>query len=108
MRLVEELRLAAISCGNAVLGDLLRRAAAEIARQDDVHLNSPGVLPPVDCPLVIRATGKLTYPSGEEVEITEMLILASRPSFVARRGDDIEYRTPAGASISGRFPWTYP
>lgn len=108
MNLVEELRHAAILCGDALLGDLLQRAASAVARESGIHLNSPSVLPPVGCPLLIRATGTLVYPNGEEVELTETLLLVSREAFVARRGDDIEYRTPAGASISGRFPWTYP
>jgi len=106
--LAKELRRAARAALVSWVLGRLSRAASEIAHRDELHMNPPSVLPPVDCPLLIRATGTLVYPHGEEIEIVDKLLRVSRPSFVERRGDDIEYRTPVGASIFGRFPWTYP
>lgn len=60
----------------------------------DTHLNSPGMLPPVDCPLVILVDGEL--------------LRAIRPSFVQHKGAEITYQLTDGAEIVGRFPWSYP
>lgn len=66
-----------------------------IAADERVHLNSATALPPVECPLLI------------EVELG-VLVAAERTSHVAARGHEMAYRTSDGATILGRFRWTYP
>lgn len=66
-----------------------------IAVDERVHLNSASALPPVECPLLI------------EVE-PDYLVPAERTGHVAARGVEMEYRTSDGATILGRFRWTYP
>lgn len=60
----------------------------------DLHLNTPSMLPPVDCPLVILV--------GHE------LLRATRTSFVQHKGAELTYQLADGSEIVGRFPWSYP
>jgi len=64
------------------------------AHEESHHLNPPSDLPPVDCPILIQLDGDL--------------VRATRPAFVARKGDDMQYQLEDGRIITGRFPWTYP
>ena len=64
--------------------------------RSDVHLNPASQLPPVDCPLLI------------EVSRTDGLLRATRPTFIAGKGDDLIYILDDGQTLTGRFRWTYP
>lgn len=57
-------------------------------------MNSPGVLPPVDCPLLIFKDDRL--------------MKAKRTSFIEKKNRDMEYELDDGSLIVGRYPWTYP
>lgn len=59
-----------------------------------IHLNSAERLPPVGCWLVILVGG--------------VLVRAIRTGIIAKKTDDMEYRTEDGTVIYGRYPWTYP
>ncbi len=59
-----------------------------------VHLNTAGDLPPVDCPLLISVNGEL--------------FRARRTGFIEGRDRQMEYETPDGEKLLGRFEWTYP
>ncbi len=59
------------------------------------HFNSPGLLPPVGCRLLIK------HPEFDVIEV-------ERPQFVTSLSDDLVYDTTMGVRITGRFPWTYP
>ena len=59
-----------------------------------VHLNPAGDLPPVDCPLLIKVNGEL--------------VEARRTGFIEGKDRQMEYETPTGEIILGRFEWTYP
>lgn len=60
-----------------------------------MHWNSASVLPPVDCPLVIK--------------LNEEVVAVRRPTFVECKGDALVFiREDSGEKIVGRFPWTYP
>lgn len=61
---------------------------------ENVWVNSNGVLPPVGCPLMI--------------ELSNVLVPATRTGFIAKKTDAMEYRLPNGALIHGRYRWTYP
>ncbi|MNL77009.1 hypothetical protein D3C87_2030800 [compost metagenome] len=65
------------------------------AQSDDDHFNSPDMLAPVGCDLVLK------LPCGKRVS-------AFRTKHLAERSGDIEYRLPDDSLILGRFPWTYP
>lgn len=58
------------------------------------YFNSPSVLPPVACPIVIKI--------GEEE------VLAERTSFITKKENDMTYKAANGATIVGRYRWTYP
>jgi len=75
---------------------LILQQQARIAElEGGVHLNNPGDLPPVNCPLLIEiAPGRL--------------VRAERPSMVERRGNDLTYRLSDGNEIHGQLRWTYP
>ncbi|WP_288081565.1 hypothetical protein [Pseudomonas sp.] len=79
--------------------DQLRARIAELeAKQhapESPHLNPPGDLPPVDCPILIELT------SGQ-------LMRAERTGHVPTRGDDMQYRMRDGSLTTGKFRWTYP
>jgi len=59
-----------------------------------IHLNSAERLPPVGCWLVIMIEG--------------VLVRAIRTGIIAKKTDDMEYRTEDGRLIYGRYEWTYP
>lgn len=60
-----------------------------------LELNPADVLPPVDCPLLI--------------ELEEgCLVLATRPTFVEHKGDELVFKTENGMTVIGRPRWTYP
>lgn len=58
------------------------------------HWNKPEVLPPVDCPLLIRLEG--------------VAVRAQRVNHLQDRAGVMDYRLSDGSIISGRFEWTYP
>jgi len=58
------------------------------------HLNKADHLPPVNCPLLISVDGRL--------------VRASRTGYVAKKADGMEYETPDGTKLYGRYRWTYP
>lgn len=59
-----------------------------------VHLNPPGLLPPVGCPLLVKVAGHLER--------------AERTGIIADKTSEMEYRLADGLVVHGRFPWTYP
>lgn len=71
------------------------RIAKLQAGENEVHLNPPGDLPPVNCPLLI------------ELE-PGVLVPAERTGFISDRNRDMEYRVAAGGLVHGRFRWSYP
>lgn len=60
-----------------------------------VHLNSESLLPPVDCPLLIR------IPTGA-------LVKAQRDEWLSKKDGEIAYRLYDNSIVRGRFRWTYP
>lgn len=70
-------------------------AGAQYAREAERHFSSPSKLPPVQCRILIN------HPELGVVEVT-------RPKYVASAGDSLEYETPGGVRLKGRYPWTYP
>lgn len=58
------------------------------------HLNSPDVLPPVSCPIIIQ------IPCGK-------LVRAERTRHIEQRNRDMEYRLEDGRVVVGRYRWTY-
>lgn len=70
-------------------------------KENDMHLNSPNILPPVDTPLLIMYNGEL--------------VRAYRDSYVKRKSDTLVYILNAsdpdkdghGATVEGRFAWMY-
>lgn len=69
----------------------------------DRHLNPSSHLPPVGCPLLIEADGRL--------------LLAERTGYIEQRDRAMEYRLldridgsliPTGGTFVGRCRWTYP
>lgn len=70
-------------------------------KANDIHLNNPSVLPPIDTPLIIEYNGRL--------------VRAYRKSYVKRRSDTLVYilnsTSPSteghGAIVEGRFKWAY-
>lgn len=69
-------------------------ALSLLARRPRIQWNSPDLLPPVDCPLLILANGRT--------------MLAERTKHVAERGQVMEYRLASGRLVTGRLRWTYP
>ncbi len=68
---------------------------AQLAERDGIHLNPPGNLPPVGCPLLIKLD------DGQLVE-------AHRTGFIEHRSRAMDYSLADGTTITGRFAWTYP
>lgn len=62
----------------------------------DYHFNSPSQLPPVDTDLLILVEG------------VENPIRVKRTAYIQTKDDIMEYVTPKGRKLYGRFPWTYP
>ena len=60
------------------------------------HWNNPGMLPPVNCPLVIRLdTGSIRH--------------VERTTHLTEKNGDMEYRERlSGLVYRGRFAWSYP
>ena len=56
--------------------------------------NRPEVLPPVDCPLVLR--------------LGSVAVRAERVSYLRDRAGEMDYRLSDGSVITGRFEWSYP
>ena len=56
--------------------------------------NRPEVLPPVDCPLVLR--------------LGSVAVRAERVSYLRDRNGEMDYRLSDGSAITGRFEWSYP
>lgn len=61
---------------------------------DDLHLNNPGALPPVGCPLLI--------------EVGNVIVPAERTGHVTDKDNQLEYVLADESKIIGRFKWTYP
>ena len=85
-------RIAAENVGHDRIA--IARIAREVLAGSRVHLNPASVLPPVDCPLMIKVDGKL--------------VQAVRTGFISSRANPMGYRLADGREIEGRFPWTYP
>lgn len=58
------------------------------------HWNSPCVLPPVDCPLVIRFMGRVWR--------------VERTAHIDSKDRLMVYRVNDTWTVRGRFEWTYP
>lgn len=62
----------------------------------DLHWNSPSMLPPVACPILIR------LPIGDTREV-------ERTTHLNDKNGQMEYRCMRGGGLyHGRFEWTYP
>ena len=59
-----------------------------------MHWNPKGILPPVDCPLVLLV-------DGEKVQ-------AKRTSWVRTKDDEPTFVLTDNSKLTGKFPWTYP
>ena len=72
------------------------RAGCCQALNDQAHFNRADwrLLPPVDCPLLIKVDGRV--------------LRASRTSHIQKPDGDMEYVTTTGRVLVGRFDWTYP
>lgn len=57
------------------------------------HWNSPDVLPPVGCPIVLR--------------IGCAVVQAERTAHIERRDREMTYKLPTGQELVGRYEWTY-
>lgn len=57
------------------------------------HWNSPDILPPVGCPIVLR--------------IGCAVVQAERTAHIERRDREMTYKLPTGQELVGRYPWTY-
>lgn len=64
-------------------------------KEEEDHFNSPEMLAPVGCELVIK------LPDGTRLTVF-------RTKHLAERSGEIEYRLADDSIIHGRFPWTYP
>lgn len=70
-------------------------------KENDIHLNNPSILPPVDTPLIIEYNGRL--------------VRAYRKSYIKRKSDTLVYilnstnpdTEDRGAIVEGRFKWSY-
>ena len=58
------------------------------------HWNSPVVLPPVGCPIVLR--------------IGCAVVQAERTAHIERRDREMTYQLPGGQVLTGRYFWSYP
>lgn len=58
------------------------------------HWNSPDVLPPVGCPIVLR--------------IGCAVVQAERTAHIERRDREMTYKLPTGQELVGRYEWSYP
>lgn len=58
------------------------------------HWNSPDVLPPVGCPIVLR--------------IGCAVVQAERTAHIERRDREMTYKLPGGQVLTGRYEWSYP
>lgn len=65
-----------------------------LPRVQGYQWNRPEVLPPVDCPLVLR--------------LGSLAVRAERVSYLRDRAGDMDYRLSDGSVISGRYHWSYP
>lgn len=63
------------------------------APNDATAWNSPDVLPPVGCPIVLR--------------IGCAVVQAERTAHIERRDREMTYKLPTGQELVGRYPWTY-
>jgi len=59
-----------------------------------LHWNSPDVLPPVGCPIVLR--------------IGCAVVQAERTAHIERRDREMTYQLPGGQVLTGRYEWSYP
>lgn len=70
-------------------------------KTNDIHLNNPSVLPPVNTPLLIEYNG--------------ILVEAYRDSYIKRKSDTLTYvlnatspdKEDRGAIVEGRYRWTF-
>lgn len=72
------------------LRELLRLAPCA----HEPHWNSPDVLPPVGCPIVLR--------------IGCAVVQAERTAHIERRDREMTYKLPTGQELVGRYEWSYP
>lgn len=71
---------------------------ANLPQYADEMMNSPGLLPPVSCPLVIA----VDTPEGPRY------YKATRLEYLSQKDRAMKYLLDGGTEISGRFEWTYP
>lgn len=91
-----------IDPGSVVVGMLMAHAAimavdswrSRRPRPVAYAWNRPEVLPPVDCPLVLR--------------LGSVAVRAERVSYLRDRAGEMDYRLSDGSVITGRFEWSYP
>lgn len=59
-----------------------------------MHWNNESLLPPVDCPLLVKIAG--------------VAHKAVRTSYIDNKSAHMEYVLDSGVKVIGRFEWTYP
>lgn len=71
------------------------------------HWNDPSVLPPVGCPLVIKAP---CYPLGLCLIFAGQThaVRCERTVHVEEKSRLMTYQFTNGLTLRGRYPWTYP
>ena len=108
MNLAAELRVQAQGALLSSVATVFREAAAVIERAEGPHFNSPSMLPPVECPLLILVDGDGVLVDGVPTRVAKEVIRATRHTFVTTKSAEIEYVADDGRVLRGRFPWTYP
>lgn len=78
----------------------------------DVYDHFNNNLPPVDSPIVIKVHGEHRYVTPEGQLIIDyaddpVQVHVTRPSFIARKDDDMQYVAKDGSMYLGRFSWTH-
>lgn len=67
------------------------------------HWNPPNMLPPVDCPLIIRLGVAPPDPGPY------LAVHCERTSHIESRGREMTYKSSSTGQIwTGRYWWTYP
>lgn len=73
------------------------------------HWNNPAVLPPVDCPIIIRRQVWIDHPTADQSGYYRPQMLdVTRTKHIENKERDMTYRLEDGTEIVGRFEWQYP
>lgn len=73
------------------------------------HWNNPAVLPPVDCPIIIRRRVWVDAKTHDQHGFYRIQSFeAIRTKHIENKERDMTYRLEDGTEIVGRFEWQYP